>query len=153
MRNIKFLGLLLAFALLSCNSHKKSVKVHCYQVNKGTSDAPLIWYFYVMDGTSGDYYYYSSPTPVTNFSAVTWAESASLPAEISGVSPTSEVSTDASSLSSDVQGAVDAVDAADGGDGGGSGGGDGGGSSGGGSGSDGGSSGGDGGGGDGGGGD
>ena len=89
MKKIAIL-ILLSFALFSCENHSghrtpKSIKVKCYKQHNTTADEDETndWIFwYIIENMDGGCSYYSSSTPVTNFSSVSWTKSQSLPEEL-----------------------------------------------------------------------
>ncbi len=92
---MKFLLNIIIIAILfGCNNDKLShVKVHKYKqksevVNDDPSDDWIFWYIIMSD--NGSCYYYSSPSPVTNYSSITWTPSSNIPYAISDKNPEAE---------------------------------------------------------------
>jgi uncharacterized membrane protein YgcG len=103
---------LFAITLNSCTNtgqHKKgdpSITVQSYKVpNDSTETADDFIYWYMITQSNGSYYYYSSPTPVSDFSSVSWSTSETMPTELSGtgVESLDATSVEVDNLSQDMQ--------------------------------------------------
>lgn len=73
----KLFAFLLIIALFSCTHHSHKQKIECYRqhtVDDNGNDAWLYWYIL---GTlnSSNSYYYSSSSPISDYSSVSWNQS------------------------------------------------------------------------------
>jgi len=92
-----FLSLIILFS--GCTDRKKEklshIKVHKYKqksevVNSDPSDDWIYWYLIMSDSYGNSCYYYSSSTPITNYSTISWTKSADVPYAISSSNPKAE---------------------------------------------------------------
>lgn len=85
-----FAFLLFALAALGCHEKKhrpmQLEKVHCRRVQKTVSDSSSDWlyWYWIQDSYSRNFYYFSSPMPVNEgfLSTETWSKAKALPEEI-----------------------------------------------------------------------
>lgn len=104
--------LLSFFVLIGCVEKRQSkAKIHTYQTTDSETDDLLFWY--IIFTNNGGCYYYSSPTPVTNFAAIDWEESDSLPTTLEGVSEIESIQVSVEEIAQEVTAEIDANEISD----------------------------------------
>lgn len=127
MKKILYLLLLVTFCFSCGNgngSHQgkrkkvaKSLKVKCYKQrnpNTASDNNPMNDYifWYLIMNNNGSCSYYSSPTPITNYSTVNWSKSDIVPQELNdkeNVQEQPEQEVEVDNLSNEMQAEIDAT--------------------------------------------
>lgn len=97
---------LYALSITSCNQHKQhqdkqEVKTYREKHTTNGNDDYLYWYVMFNDNTN-KYYYYSSPTPLDNYSNINWSSTTTNPAS-SSFEETQSLSIDNTELPTEIQ--------------------------------------------------
>ncbi len=117
--NCLYALLLGALLLTSCEvrvvkhgKHKKTVAVHVIKPHMGHDDVEalqLYWYI-IQQHSTGTYYTYSSPTPISNYTGINWTRSVSIPSNVKEEleqNPENEVQVEVEDLSAEMQTEID----------------------------------------------
>lgn len=105
---MKNLLILLGFSIIvfsACNNTQEPTKKHVKQYTQTcyhSDGTAYLLYWYLL--TSGNrYYYYSSPTPVSNFTTINWNESTTNPISDNGFTESEGFSLENQEFSNDMQ--------------------------------------------------
>lgn len=99
------ISLFIVFSMLSCdtsNGHSQHCKIQQYQTGSDATNDLLFWYL-IMNNQTHTYYYYSSPTPITNFSSISWSQSNTMPTELDNMQPTAEIEEPLTELPNEIE--------------------------------------------------
>lgn len=102
MKALLFISL--SVFIFSCDSFKepRKCKIQQYQTGSDATNDLLFWYL-IMNNQTHSYYYYSSPTPVSNFSSVSWSQTNTIPTQLDNLQPVSEIEEPLTELPNEIE--------------------------------------------------